>query len=153
MKYVTDKDLGLQRFIAQLQVAKRAEVVIGLQEGDTNGGQSIAEYGAYNEYGTGDIPERSFMRTSFDENNRRISQDIATQYDLVKQGKKTVYAAFNWIGERHSTDIKDKIGSNIQPANSPITIARKGSSATLIASGIMQKLVRHIVRIPRGRTK
>ena len=153
MKYVTDKDLGLQRFIAQLQVAKRVEVVIGLQEGDTNGGQSIAEYGAYNEYGTGDIPERSFMRTSFDENNRRISQDIATQYDLVKQGKKTVYAALGMVGLRHEADIKTKIGSNIQPANSPITIARKGSSRTLIDTGAMLAAVRYIIRIPRGRTK
>lgn len=153
MKYVTDKDLGLNRFIAQLQVAKRAEVVIGLQEGDTNGGKSIAEYGAYNEYGTGDIPERSFMRTSFDENSRRISQDISAQYDLVKQGKALVHHALRWVALRHIVDIKQKINSNIQPANSPKTIARKGSSATLIDTGAMRDAVREIIRIPRGRSK
>lgn len=32
-----------------------------LDEGD------VAEYACYNEYGTGDIPERSFIRSTFDE--------------------------------------------------------------------------------------
>lgn len=149
MKYVTDKDMGLQQFIRELQSARNAEVVIGLQEGDMAGGQSIAEYGAYNEFGTEDIPERSFMRTTFDEKQQDLNAFITRQYDLVKQGKITVYRALGLIGLRHQDQIQKKIGSNIQPKNADSTIAQKGSSRTLIDTGAMLAAVRYIIR--RGR--
>jgi len=146
-RHVTDKDMGLDRFIRELQNARTAEVVIGLQEGDTADGQSIAEYGAYNEYGTENIPERSFMRSTFDEKQSDLNAFIARQYDLVKQGKITVYRALSLIGLRHEGQIKNKIGSNISPANDPKTVQKKGSSRTLIDTGAMLAAVRYIVRM------
>lgn len=145
-KYVKDTDKGLQKFIRELQSAKRAEVVIGLQEGDMDNGESLADRGAHNEFGTKDIPERSFMRSTFDEKQSDINSFIARQYDLVKQGRQTVYRALSLIGLRHESQIKTKISSNIQPANDPKTVARKGSSRTLIDTGAMRAAVRYIVR-------
>lgn len=142
-----DKDLGLKHFIREMQLARTAIVEIGIHKDAFNDGESVAEYGAYNEFGTAHIPERSFMRSSFDENSQAISNDLAKRYDQVKTGQLTVYRALKLVGERHVGHIKVKIGSNIQPANSAATIARKGSSKTLIDTGIMRNSIRAVVGV------
>jgi len=148
MRNVIDKDLGLKRFKAELEKAKVATVLIGVHQGDMNGGKSIAEYGAYNEFGTSSIPDRSFMRTSFDENNSRISRDIEREYNKLKLGSTDVYTALSLIGLRHSDDIKRTITyRNILPALAPSTVKRKGSSKTLIDSGALRKSIHHVVKM------
>lgn len=143
---VKDTDLGLKKFIAEMQSARSVEVVVGILEGTMNEGQSVAEYAAHNEFGTDKIPERSFMRSAFDENKHGISVVMGQQFAKVKRGEKTVVAALNHLGMYHQAQIQKKIGSNIQPANSPVTIAKKGSSRTLIADGVMQKETHYLVR-------
>lgn len=143
---VVDRDLGLKSFMRELQRAKTVEVVVGLLEGPTNNGVSIAEYGAYNEYGTGTIPSRPFMRESFDENIGKINADIYQEYDNVMTGKKTVYAALSTVGMKHQDRVKRKIGSNMKPANAPSTIKQKKSSRTLIDTGAMINSVNYLVR-------
>lgn len=142
----TDNDLGLKQFMRELEKAKRVVVEIGIHTDAKNEGESVAQYGAYNEFGTGNIPERSFMRSTFDENTQKISQDLNNRYNQVKSGQLTVYTALKLVGERHVGQIQLKIGSNISPANSPATIKRKGSSKTLIDTGIMRNSIRAIVR-------
>lgn len=142
-----DRDLGLRRFIRELQIAKVTEVVIGVQQGDMNGeGQQIAEYAAYNEFGTENIPERSFMRTAFDENLPQLKEDMDRRYSEVQAGTKTVYQALGLVGLRHQDQIKQKIDQNVPPPNSPFTIARKGSSKTLIDTGAMKNSIHYIIR-------
>lgn len=142
-----DRDLGLRRFIRELQIAKVTEVVIGVQQGDMNGeGQQIAEYAAYNEFGTENIPERSFMRTAFDENLPQLKEDMDKRYAEVQAGTMTVRQALMNVGLKHADVIKDKIDTNIPPPNSPVTIARKGSSKTLIDSASMKNSVHPIIR-------
>jgi len=193
MKNVIDKDLGLKRFKAELEKAKVATVLIGVHQGDMNGGKSIAEYGAYNEFGAnieiaarsqlqyrsirknGDfnkkgrfvkkaksnfaswatigaysfkIPERSFMRTTFDEQEGELSKYFSRLYDRLKRGQTTVYDALKNIGLRHSNDIKRTITyRNILPALAPSTVKRKGSSKTLIDSGALRKSIHHVVKM------
>lgn len=143
---VTDKDLGLKRFIQELQQAKVTEVVVGILEGSEAHGQTIAEYAAYNEFGTTHIPERSFMRTSFDENINAISSDLDAGYDDVKTGRTTVHLALSKVGMKHTDRIKKKILSNIPPENAPSTVEQKKSSKTLIDTGAMLNSVQHSVR-------
>jgi hypothetical protein len=144
---VIERDLGLRRFVAEMQNARNASVVIGLQEGDVNGeGKSIATYGAENEFGTTKIPERSFMRSAFDEKAQDISRSISAKFNKVQAGAMTVHSALSILGEEHQDHIKRKIGSNIQPGNSHVTIAQKGSSQTLIDTGAMLNSVRYILR-------
>jgi len=142
----TDRDLGLKKFIRQLQVAKVTEVVVGVQQGADNDGQQIAEYAAYNEFGTESIPERSFMRSAFDENLAELKQDMDTQYGRVQAGQITVRTALGLVGLRHQDQIKNKIDTNIPPPNSPVTIAKKGSSHTLIDTGAMKNSIHYIMR-------
>lgn len=142
-----DIDKGFKAFRYELQRARNASVEIGIHQDARNEGLSIAEYGAYNEFGTKDIPERSFMRSTFDENQSEINADMAKRYDQVKTGKIGVHRALSLIGLRHAQDIQDKIGSNIQPANSEATIARKKSTKTLIDTGAMRQSIRHVVKL------
>lgn len=145
-RHTTDRDLGLRRFIRELQTARVTEVVIGVQEGAENDGQSIAEYAAYNEFGTENIPERSFMRSTFDENVAELRQDMDRRYGQVLQGTMTVRTALGLVGLKHQDQIKSKISSNIPPPNSPVTIANKGSSRTLIDTGAMKNSIHYIIR-------
>lgn len=146
MANVIDRDLGLKAFIRQLEEAKACQVTIGIHEGEFNKGKSIAEYAAANEYGTHrGIPERSFMRSSFDENRHGISVVMGQQFAKVKRGEKTVVAALGHLGLYHQAQIKAKISSNMQPANDQKTIKRKKSSATLIDTGAMRNSVHYVV--------
>ena len=142
----TDRDLGLKRFIRELQVAKVTEVVVGVQQGANNDGQQIAEYAAYNEFGTENIPERSFMRSAFDENLAEIRRDMNSQCGRVQAGQITMRTALGLVGLRHQDQIKNKIDTNIPPPNSPVTIALKGSSHTLIDTGAMKNSIHYIMR-------
>lgn len=140
-----DIDKGFKKFRAEMQRAKSATVEIGIHSDAKNEGLSIAESGAYNEFGTKDIPERSFMRSTFDKKQSDINADMARRYDQVKTGKIGVHRALSFIGLKHAQDIQDKIGSNISPANSESTIARKKSTKTLIDTGAMRQSIRHKV--------
>lgn len=142
-----DIDKGFKAFRAEMQRARTATVEIGIHQDAKNEGLSIAEYGAYNEFGTDNIPERSFMRSTFDEKQSQINADMAKRYDQVKTGKIGVHRALSLIGLKHAQDIQDKIGSNISPANSEATIARKKSTKTLIDTGAMRQSIRHKVSI------
>lgn len=142
-----DIDKGFKAFRAEMQRARNATVEIGIHQDAKNEDLSIAEYGAYNEFGTENIPERSFMRSTFDENQSDINADMAKRYDQVKTGKIGVHRALSLIGLKHAQDIQDKIGSNISPANSESTIARKKSTKTLIDTGAMRQSIRHKVSI------
>jgi len=145
---IIDKDLGLKRFKRELEKSRSAEVLIGVHAGDKNGeGQLIAEYAAHNEFGTKHIPERSFMRTTFDEQQKKLSAIMARQYSMVQAGTMTVHRALEAIGEKHSDDIKNKINSNIPPVNSPATIKRKKSSKTLVDTGALRNSIHHVVKI------
>lgn len=143
----TDRDLGWKRILRETRKAAVAEVVIGVQAGDVNDdSQLIAEYAAYNEFGTEKIPERSFMRTAFDENLPAIKKDMDNRYAQMLAGQVTARQALGLIGLRNQDFIKTKIDTNIPPPNAPATIEQKGSSHTLIDTGAMKNSIHYIVR-------
>lgn len=145
-RHTTDRDLGLRRFIRELQIARVTEVVIGVQEGSVNDGQSIAEYAAYNEFGTENAPERSFMRSTFDSHVSDISADLERRYGQVQSGAMTVKTALGLVALRHQDQIKRTIDNHVPPPNSPFTIALKGSSHTLIDTSAMKNSIHYIIR-------
>lgn len=145
-----DRDLGWRRFQRELQQARTTEVVVGVHQGDSNGGQQIAEYAAYNEFGSERNPERSFMRSAFDENVNAISQEMTGRYGQMVEGRITTRAALGLVGLKVQDLIKDKIGSNLPPPNSEATIAMKGSSKTLIDTGAMKNSIHYIIRPVRS---
>lgn len=146
-RYVIDKDFGFERIMKEIEAAKTLVVEVGIPEdAGTADGLTIAEYGAYNEFGTSKIPERSFMRSTFDENLNGLRVVMGQQYAKVMRGEKSTYDALLYAGLRHAEQIKQKIRSGIAPANAPATIARKGSAKTLIDTGAMVQSINAVVK-------
>lgn len=153
---VVDLDLGFTEAITNILGLEAPFVRIGIQEGSVThqqtmrgrtqrAGVSIAEYAAQNEFGTNTIPQRSFMRTAFDENIDRIDDFVEQQLGLVVDRRQTPARAFGMIGQFVQGLVQIKIRKIRNPPNSPATIARKGSSKPLIDFGQMIASVRYVV--------
>ena len=105
----------------------------------------IIAVGAVHEFGAPEknIPERPFIRTSFDDNFQALQEFKKTQAALVIEGKQTAAIGIAKIGEWMTNKTKLKINSNIPPKLSPFTIKRKHSSRSLIDTGQMINSIQH----------
>lgn len=96
------------------------------------------------------IPERSFLRSTFDEKNREWEQTGIKQLDLVATGKKDAATALDVLGHMVQGDIQRKIIDGPFTPNAPSTIRWKKSAKPLIGkTGRMRSSIRYVVR-PRG---
>ena len=154
---VVDIDKGFDDILKEIKKLTKLEVLIGVQEGtvtsrETRGyhtrdaGVNVAQYAAENEFGTRETPQRSFMRTSFDENFSKIEAFIELQYGNVIDGKQTARAAVGLIGQAMTGLVQRKIRAIVFPPNSALTIARKGSSKPLIDFGQMIASIRYVIK-------
>lgn len=140
-------DRGWNRILAEVKRAQNREVAVGILEGSTNGGESIAQYAAKNEYGMG-IPSRPFMRIAFDEDVPAISANFVAEAKKIYSGTRTADQALTVIGIKHADKIKSVItGRDILPKLSDYTIEKKkGSTKTLVDTGAMTSAVQPVVR-------
>ncbi len=154
---VVDIDRGFDKITEELLSLKNSVLVIGVQEGDKTRGEtkrsrkqtpgiSIAQYAAQNEFGTDKIPQRSFIRSTFDENETDINRAISAQIGKVIDQKITTKSALDKVGQYITIEIKRKIRAIVFPPNSPMTIALKKSSKPLIDFGAMIDAIRHVIR-------
>lgn len=154
---IKDTDLGFKKIVAQLKSLGTKEVLVGIQEGSktksvskvgrkSKSGNLIADYATENEFGTSKIPERSFIRSSWDENINFIEYITEIQYAKIVDGKNTVNQSLKSIGKSVERLIKQKIRQIQFPPNSKKTIAEKGSSKPLIDFGNMINSVRYTVK-------
>ena len=125
------RDRGYDKIMRNLKNATH-EVTIGIHAADGSEqheqGQTTAAVGAYHELGLG-VPKRSFLAPTIDENEKKY------QRFFNKAGDQPIKKTLALIGEKAASDVRKKIRSNIAPALSPKTIARKGSTVALIDSG------------------
>lgn len=153
---VKDIDLGWKEIEKQLEYAAKSYVLVGFQEGSKTktqvkgdrkkeGGLSMPEIAAENEFGTKKIPARPFMSTSFDENKSKIHSFIRKEYSKILEGKQTTQKALGLMGIAMIGLIQKKIRQIVYPPNSPYTISKKGSSKPLIDFGQMIQSVREKV--------
>ena len=126
----------------------RAGVKAGILDNATNDdGDVIAEYAAYNEFGTAKIPSRPFMRTTVKNKAhnwtslfmRVISGKVVSDASVIKR-------AFSLMGRTMQMDIKETIMGNMPPPNNPVYAALKqkeggGYSGTLFNTGAMYKAI------------
>lgn len=142
----TERDLGYARILRELAEMENTVVEVGLQNDGTasDDGVLVSHYGAVNEFGGGHVPERSFMRSTFDETVDKLVQTRARIIGGIYQGKLTAKQGAGLLGEMHQRDIQRKITSHPPPPNAPATIKRKKSSGTLIDHGVMRASVRWV---------
>ena len=106
----------------------------------------VIRIAAIHEFGApkANIPERSFVRSSFDENFQGLQDFKKEQARLVIAGKQTAMVGIMKIGEWLTNKIKIKINSNVPPPLKQMTIDRKGSSKSLIDTAQMLNSVQHV---------
>lgn len=142
-------DRGYNKIMREMNRAWRREAAVGILAGDKNAdGANIAEYAAYNEYGTEDVPSRPFMRTAFDENVAEIHKDFARETALLSTGQKTAHQCLLTVGLKHAQRIQNTItGRDFLPKLSQQTIdAKGGSTKTLVDTSAMVNAVHAVVR-------
>lgn len=110
-------------------------------------GTSVIEVGHKNEFGSVSerIPERSFLRKSFRDNEKKYSKMA------VKAVKKAINGGdfekeAGIIGLVMEGDIQQTIIDVKTPPNAQFTIEKKGSSNPLVDTGHMGQSIRHEVR-------
>lgn len=110
---------------------------------------SVHEFGATIQRGKGSIsiPERSFLRTAFDDKNEQWASFFKSQLKHVLALQMDVQTLFNRLGARMVGDIQEKITDLDAPPNAPSTIAKKGSSNPLIdTGGLRMRITYRVVR-------
>ena len=138
---------------AQFPKIDKAVVKTGIQSNaGENEGVSIAEYAAFNEFGTRTIPERPFMRKTFDDNLANWNKLVERLFKGILGGKLDVKFAFETLGEQTQNDMQDTITKGGFAPNSDLTInggwmkspsgksfyvKGKGSNRPLIDGGAM----------------
>jgi len=144
-KGITEKDRGWNRIKKDYASLSKASLKVGLQAGDVDDtGVPIATYGFFNEFGTERIPERSFIRSTADEQRENWNKLLDGAYNKILNGEISVGRALAIVGTKAQEDIKKKIMTGPFAPNSEATIVIKGSSRPLIDTGIMRQSIRWV---------
>lgn len=106
---------------------------------------TVLEIAIYNEFGTEDIPERSFLREWVDINKDKINKAYKVMMKAVAEGQYTRPQALNILGLKFVGEIQKRMSGSIPPPNAPSTVAKKGSAVTLIDTGQLRSSITHEV--------
>lgn len=155
MGRVTDVDKGYKAAVRALQkVSGKRHVVVGIRsekgtataEGDS---LNLAGIAAVNEFGSADghVPERSFLRSTFDAGKETYTDAIEASLGKITDGESDIDKELGLLGVRVAGDVQRMITSDIAPANAPSTVRRKrGSTGTLRDTGRLHASIDSEVR-------
>lgn len=138
---VFDKDYGYDKLFTSFRLAPDdTKVVVGfLRSGAIydKTGVSVAKIAAIHEFGSKDgrIPERSFMRSSIDGNQKQLEDLIKKLTAKIVDKRMSTVVALGLIGQFLRDKMVSKINAGVPPPNAPYTIEKKGSSKPLIDTG------------------
>lgn len=88
------------------------------------------------------IPERSFMRSTFSENEKSYKASIFRILKKLIKGEGDAKTMMGRFGQKVQNQIQAKIVSIQDPPNAKSTIRKKGSSNPLVDSGQMLQSIR-----------
>jgi hypothetical protein len=142
---IIDKDLGWKELFKRAEEIENGRVRVGVLSDAMVEGEdfTLAELAAVHEYGTEDgrIPERSFLRSTFDDKREEMVELGKTLVKDVLAGRRTTEQALGLLGAKLAAAVKARIVGRIPPPNQPSTIARKGSDKPLIDTGRLRNAV------------
>lgn len=93
------------------------------------------------------IPERSFIRSGFDDRKKKLINTANKLLERVLKLELRLDSFFRTFGEYVVGELQDYMTSIKTPPNHPFTIARKGSSNPLIDTGrLRQSITFRVVR-------
>jgi hypothetical protein len=136
--------------IAELGVKPKLERGVdgGVRRADD---KTVVEVAFWQEFGTKDIPARSFIRSTHDANRRKIPKMMGDLGRRVANGlplRVALPRAGEWMKKRQI----QKIDTLHTPKLKAATVKAKGSSKPLIDTAQMKQSVHYQVVIPRSRS-
>lgn len=105
-------------------------------------GKEAAKIAFFNEFGTRNIPARSFIRSTLAEHKRDIVGNFAMNFQQTHDAKMTAALTSTYVENL----IKAKIASGDFTPNAPSTIKKKGRNQPLVDTGRMLNSVKGVVR-------
>ncbi len=109
-------------------------------------GTPVAMVAAAHEFGNAQVPERSFLRSTFDEQQKNYIKMASKLFKKAVDGKIDAEQIADLIGLEAAADVVDKINAIQTPPNTDATILKKGSSNPLVDTGHLKQSIRHEVR-------
>jgi hypothetical protein len=153
----TDRDLGRKRIERALKEIDNSHVDIG-HFGDKkapDGEATLVGIAAVHEFGApkAGIPERSFIRSTSDEERRNWQGILDRGLAKVLSGSASVLSVLFGLGEIGASAVRKKITDISEPPLADSTIERRGESANpLVDTGAMRAYARARVVI-HGKVK
>ena len=128
---VSRKGLTMAQILMRLQ---DGSITVGVHKdtGSYENGETVVNVATYNEYGTPDIPERSFLRSTIAANRAKYKKEFEKAYLEAIRGGMNLRASAAFIGNVARDDIKQKITDIKEPPNAASTVAKKGFDDPLI---------------------
>lgn len=140
IKITTLKD-NTKRIIAELRKINNEKLVVGVVD------PIIAEYATYNEFGTKHIPERSFLRSTYDEQIRKWMKQLEEGISGIINMRTDASRVWDALGKKAKENVKNKLKSNVPPPNKASTIRKKGAGkTTLFDTGALLRSITYEVR-------
>ncbi len=125
-------------------------VEIGIFGGASPKAASVLQYALANEFGVTivtnegviiTIPERSWFRSTINQNNKIYQDDIEIGLTVIGLGKDTAAGVLTRLGIKIRNNLQTKIRDLKSPANADSTIKSKGSSNPLVDTRAMTRHV------------
>lgn len=143
-------DQGYAQTVADIMALNGARTEVGLPEGGKTSGrfdmQTLIDVAAANEFGSEDgkhPPERSFIRSSTDENRPILFQYAERGVNQIIAGAQTARGLLASLGSHLELMIKAKMqGGPFAPLHRT-TVARKGHDMPLVETGQLFETIQH----------
>lgn len=127
---VKDKDLGYAALVRRVYSLDSPKVSVGIHEEDgakehEDAGMTVVALGAIHEFGLGNVPERSFIRAWFDENQDRAKEALRRLMVSVVDGKRQPKQALDLFAQWALGEMQKRMAAGIPPALQPETVRKK----------------------------
>ena len=145
---VTDKDTGWKKFKKEVATLQGSRLVVGVigkrASSKIDGDTTLADIASWNEFGTSTIPARSFLRSTFDENQYFYPFTKKLVLSMVN-GSRDADTVLRIIGAKVKNEVVKKINTLKEPPNAQATIKAKGSSNPLVDTGRLKQSIEFTV--------
>lgn len=158
MSGVRDEDKGYADLVKTIFALGAPKVSVGIHEAD---GQHEAEGGSglrvidvaqIHEFGLG-VPERSFIRAWFDENEDKAKEAMRRLLVSVVKGERKPEQAVELFAQWVVGQMQARIAKGISPPLATSTVLRKGSSVPLIHTGQLRSSISYEIYNADGSLK
>ncbi len=149
---IQDTDMGMKQLRTDLKHANGAHTKVGLPHdgtlvsGEVKTMADLVRIGGVHEFGydKGNIPERSFIRSTYDENIAALNMMVQKEIDLVIAGRSDTRRSLARLGEFMVPKIRRKITRRIAPALSKKSKRGRDNGVPLYDSGQLLQSITHV---------